>query len=213
MNAMLLVEKTFLLSKYCVQHNIMSPACIILFQIKLAGPIYSRFQIVCIIRSFNYVLTCYNIIIEQTICVAATGVLSLHSSLERSGNREFGCPQETVALTCSVNGTFLGWDHTNGSSLGTFTNETGFVGKGFFEKVDCDEGAGIVIASGVLELFKPERDSNFTIFNSTMTLTPSPDCARISLNVTCKSEGSGPKNSTIFKIAGESSCIHHYYTE
>ena len=130
--------------------------------------------------------------IEQSIQVTATGALSLHSSLERS-NREFGCPQESVALTCSINGTVLEWAKQDGGTIGTFSQGT--VGNGFSELVDCDGGAGTVRASGVLETIDHE-----SIYNSIITLTPSPDC--VSLSVTCKS-GSGPVKSTTFKVAGD----------
>lgn len=144
-------------------------------------------------------LTYYTI--EQSIYVTATGVLSLHSSLERS-SREFGCPQESIALTCSVNGAVLVWDHTNGNTIFTFSLAESHVGDGFSELslVSCDGGAGTVTASGVLEVI--DRDSDFSIFNSTMTLTPSSDCVHVSLDVTCKSS-SGPEKSTTFKVAGD----------
>jgi hypothetical protein len=127
----------------------------------------------------------------QTVQV---GVLSLHSSLERS-NREFACPQESVAVTCSVNGTVLEWAQLDGNSIGTLQS----VGDGFSQVINCTRGAGMARVSGALEVI--DRDSDFLIYNSTMVLTPSPDC--VSINVTCRS-GSGPEMSTILKIAGES---------
>ena len=144
-----------------------------------------------------------NIFIEQIILVVATGALSLQSSLKRSG-REFACPQESIALTCSVYGTVLVWDHTNGNTIFTFSQAESCAEDGFSdpELVSCDGGAGIVRASGVLEISEPNCDSGFSIFNSTLTLTPSPDCAHVSLSVTCKSD-SGPEMSTTFKVAGD----------
>ena len=135
--------------------------------------------------------------IEQVFQVAGTGTLSLHSSLERS-NRKFSCPQESVAVTCSVNGTILEWAHTDGKTIGKFS-QIGSVGDGFSIPTDCDE-AGRVRASGVLEVI--DHNSSFPICNSTMILTPLPDC--VSLTVTCKSS-SGPEMSTTLKVAGESS--------
>jgi hypothetical protein len=131
--------------------------------------------------------------------ISAIGTLSLHSSLERS-NRKFACPQESVAFTCSVNGTILEWAQPTGSTIGTFI-QNGSVGDGFSKHINCDGRAGDITASGVLEVI--DRDSGFPICNSTMTLTPSSDCARVSLNLTCKSS-SGPEMSTRFQVAGES---------
>ena len=61
--------------------------------------------------------------------VSVTGTLSLISSLEKS-NREFACPQEPVALTCSVNGPILGWAQPDGNTIGTFFQNNP-IGHGF----------------------------------------------------------------------------------
>ena len=101
-----------------------------------------------------------------------------------------------MAVTCSINGTRLEWAQPDGTTIFTFS-QFASVGSGFTEEVNCDQ-AGRVRASGVLEAVDPGSD--FAICNSTMVLTPSPDC--ISLNVTCKSSG-GPDKSTRIKVAGE----------
>ena len=91
------------------------------------------------------------------------------------------------------NGTAIEWAQpiANGSTIFMFFQDA-HVGSGFTEEaINCDQ-AGTVRASSILEAIDP--DSDFAICNSTMTLTPSPDC--ISLNVTCKSD-SGPEMSTI----------------
>jgi hypothetical protein len=113
-----------------------------------------------------------------------------------------------VALTCSVNGTALEWTQPDDNTIGSFS-QSGSVGDGFSNPdISCDGGTGTVRASGVLEVII--RDSNISICNSTMTLTPSPDC--VSLNVICKPDDFGaPTKSTRFQVAGECSieCTYH----
>ena len=101
-----------------------------------------------------------------------------------------------MVLTCSVNGPILEWAQPDGNTIGTFYQNNP-VGHGFSNNFSCDQ-AGSFRASGVLEFI--HLSVNLSICNSTVILTPSPDC--VSLNVTCKSN-SGPEMSTAIKVAGK----------
>ena len=80
--------------------------------------------------------------------VTGIGTLSLRSLLGTS-NREVARPQESVAVTCSVNGTVLEWAQPDGNTIGTFASSSS-VGDGFSELVN-QSGRVTCRASGVLE--------------------------------------------------------------
>ena len=138
------------------------------------------------------------------------GTLSLHSSLE-SNNRKYACPQESVALTCSINGTVLIWEVQEGGNnmivqVRNFRSLTDSVGSGFSKLINFS-GCGEITFSGVLEYISGE---NISICNSSMTITPSSRSWNIltqcdPLTIFCKTPGadaSAAPMKVTYKVAG-----------
>ena len=82
------------------------------------------------------------------------GTLGLRSSLEGS-NRKFACPQESIALTCSISGLVLIWEAQEGNNTSDsvrvgFFSQNDHAGEGFsnLEQFSCHRE---LIFSGVLE--------------------------------------------------------------
>ena len=138
------------------------------------------------------------------------GTLSLHSSLERS-NRKFACPLESVAFTCSINGTLIRWDVQDDDEtvqVGNFRHLVHRPGEGFSTPVQFS-CYGKITFSGALEHIMNTSNST-QVCNSSMIMTPSSstvpsDCDP--LTIICKALDIGAEANTMtmtYQLASES---------
>ena len=138
------------------------------------------------------------------------GTPNLHSSLGTC-NREFACPRESVAITCTVNGTSLRWEAQEGDDepvqIETFEQDRQDVGSGFSRqrRFGCH---GWITFTGALETPNPRVNLSVQQRQSSMMVTPisknvSSHCAP--LTIICKSLDAGAKANTItYQIGGKS---------
>ena len=112
------------------------------------------------------------LILHISICGQDFGTLSLHSSLERS-NRNFLCPGESIALTCTVRGTTLKWGAQEGVQIYNF-NENHSIGSGFSipKLFSCH---GSILFTGALDDLEVDpnlRVNSSQLRKSSMIVTP-----------------------------------------
>jgi hypothetical protein len=148
-----------------------------------------------------------------SVCGQDDGIPSLYSSLERS-NREFACPQESVAVTCSVSGTSLAWEAQlegdNKPVQIAHFGQNDQVGFGFSRP----ERISWIIFSGVLVAIEDRNPMvNIQLRNSSMIVTPVSSNALshyAPITIICKALDSGADNrkTMIYQIAGESLLLY-----
>ena len=155
------------------------------------------------------------IVIGQTASLPPK-TISLRSSLQSSGKRNYSCPGETVSYSCDTFGNQLLWK-ANGYPIGTFKANAS-AGEGFICRGEECYGYSCYIFSGVLENIHPHGNYNYTSCHSTMTVTPGKfnasrvdNCSEYpSFIVTCAAGFQNTMERTLpFTIAGiYEYCVH-----